>query len=50
MNRRAGRARGGRPLPIASMAAGDDMGVAPQDPARNDPTMMRSHDGDTVNA
>jgi ectoine hydroxylase-related dioxygenase (phytanoyl-CoA dioxygenase family) len=41
----------GPPMPMASMAMADgDMGVAPQDPARNDPTMMRSHEADAVQA
>jgi chlorinating enzyme len=35
-------------MPMAMMADGDDMVAAPQDPERNDPTMMRSHDHDAV--
>jgi ectoine hydroxylase-related dioxygenase (phytanoyl-CoA dioxygenase family) len=37
-------------MPLTMMAAGDDMVAAPQDPQRNDPTMMRSHEADTVHA
>jgi hypothetical protein len=37
-------------MPMAMMADGDDMVAAPQDPQRNDPTMMRSHEADTVHA
>jgi hypothetical protein len=33
---------------MAMMADGDDMVAAPQDPERNDPTMMRSHDHNAV--
>jgi hypothetical protein len=41
---------GGEPMPMAMMADIDDgdMEAAPQDPQRNDPTMMRSHDADAV--
>jgi phytanoyl-CoA hydroxylase len=37
-------------LPMAMMADMDsgEMGASPQDPQRNDPTMMRSHDHDAV--
>lgn len=37
---------GGEPMPMAMMAQDDDMTAAPQDPERNDPTMMRSHEAD----
>jgi hypothetical protein len=30
-------------------AESGDMTASPQDPQRNDPTMMRSHDHDAVN-
>lgn len=33
-------------LPMAMMAAGDDMEAAPQDPERNDPTMMTAHEAE----
>jgi ectoine hydroxylase-related dioxygenase (phytanoyl-CoA dioxygenase family) len=41
---------GGEPMPIAMMPDMDsgDMLAAPQDAARNDPTMMRAHDHDAV--
>ncbi|HEX2032607.1 MAG TPA: phytanoyl-CoA dioxygenase family protein [Chloroflexota bacterium] len=39
---------GGEPMPMAMMADGDDMQASPQDEARNDPTMMRSHEADAV--
>jgi hypothetical protein len=39
---------GGQPMPMAMMADGDEMKAAPQDPRRNDPTMMRSHEADAV--
>ncbi len=41
---------GGEPMPTAMMANMDrgDMEVAPQDPRRNDPTMMRAHEADAV--
>lgn len=42
------RAVEGEPMPMAMMADGDDMTGAPQDPQRNDPTMMRSHDHDAL--
>ena len=32
--------------PVALMAQGENMGVAPQDPRRNDPTMMTEHEAD----
>jgi phytanoyl-CoA hydroxylase len=44
---------GGQPMPMAMMAGGtdmEDMVAAPQDPERNDPTMMRSHDHDATYA
>jgi hypothetical protein len=44
---------GDEPMPMAMMAGGkdmDDMEAAPQDPQRNDPTMMRSHDHDATHA
>jgi hypothetical protein len=44
---------GDEPMPMAMMAGGkemDDMMAAPQDPQRNDPTMMRSHDHDATHA
>jgi hypothetical protein len=31
-------------MPMAMMAAGDEMKAASQDPQRNDPGMMRQHD------
>ncbi len=37
-------------MPMAMMADGDEMRSAPQDPQRNDPTMMRSHDAGAVHA
>jgi ectoine hydroxylase-related dioxygenase (phytanoyl-CoA dioxygenase family) len=37
---------GGAPMPMAMMAEGDDMMAAPQDPQRNDPAMMASHEAD----
>jgi phytanoyl-CoA hydroxylase len=41
----------GEPMPAAMMAnmESGDMEAAPQDPMRNDPTMMRSHEADAVN-
>jgi len=41
---------GGEPMPTTMMANPDtgDMEPSPQDPMRNDPTMMRSHEADTV--
>jgi phytanoyl-CoA hydroxylase len=41
---------GGEPMPTAMMGNMDsgDMEGAPQDPMRNDPTMMRSHEADAV--
>ncbi|MGH2353438.1 MAG: phytanoyl-CoA dioxygenase family protein, partial [Chloroflexota bacterium] len=33
---------GGEPMPMALMAEGEEMESSPQDPQRNDPTMMRS--------
>jgi len=41
---------GGEPMPMAMMGDMDkgDMDAAPQDPQRNDPTMMRSHEADAV--
>jgi hypothetical protein len=33
---------------MAMMADGEEMKAAPQDPRRNDPTMMRSHEADAV--
>ncbi len=39
-----GAAGGAVPMPMAMMAAGEDMMAAPQDPQRNDPTMMTSHE------
>jgi hypothetical protein len=49
---RPGSPDGGEPMPMAMMADMDrgDMEAAPQDPQRNDPTMMRSHDHDAINA
>jgi phytanoyl-CoA hydroxylase len=42
---------GGEPMPTAMMAnmESGDMEASPQDPMRNDPTMMRSHEADAVN-
>jgi hypothetical protein len=39
---------GGEPMPMAMMGDMDsgEMESAPQDPKRNDPTMMRSHESD----
>ncbi len=37
-------------MPMALMAEGEEMKSAPQDPERNDPTMMRTHEADTVHA
>ncbi len=39
---------GGAPMPMAMMGNMDngEMEGAPQDPQRNDPTMMRSHEAD----
>ena len=47
-----GLLEGGEPMPVAMMGNMDsgDMEAAPQDPMRNDPTMMRSHEADTVHA
>jgi phytanoyl-CoA hydroxylase len=44
---------GGEPMPLVMMAGGaemEDMVAAPQDPERNDPTMMRAHDHDATHA
>jgi len=47
---RSGDVDGGEPMPVSMMGNMDtgDMEGAPQDPMRNDPTMMRSHEADTV--
>lgn len=37
---------GPMPMPMALMADGEEMKAAPQDPERNDPTMMRAHEAD----
>lgn len=42
--RPATTADGGEPIPMAMMAAGDDMVAAPQDPQRNDPAAMLEHE------
>jgi len=42
--------QGAAGAPMTLMAEGEDMGVAPQDPHRNDPTMMTEHEADAKRA